>query len=103
MNNFSGMTVVVWETRNWRHRAKAVMWCKDFGLKHVAKNVCIGNLYVRECRELRSRFQNLFNNKTEQFLLLTLCMSCASANSSSLPAHIKNIFSVSNFELIQMP
>ena len=102
MNNFSYITVVSWETRNWRHRDKALLWCKDYGLKPVTRHVFLGELYARERLEMQAKFKNLFSKKTEKFFFATMCKSCFNEGMSGIPIQ-QQISSAPAFELIQMP
>lgn len=102
MNNFSYITLVGWETRNWRHHEKALVWCKDYGLKRVTKHTFIGELYARERGELRAKFKGLFASKTERFFFVAMCKSCFTESMAGIPLKEK-ISRVSSFELVQLP
>jgi CRISPR/Cas system-associated endoribonuclease Cas2 len=102
MNYSAYITLVSWETRNWRHRDKALVWCKDYGLKAITKHVFIGELYAKERRELEAKFKGLFTKKTEKFFFASMCKSCFNESMSGMM--IKEKFShVDHFELVQMP
>jgi len=102
MNNFSTITLVTWETRNWRHNDKALLWCKNYGLKPITRTVYIGKLYIKERALLQKKFQLVFNKKTEKFALMGLCQSCFDV--AKIDDTIKrNAEHISNFELIQFP
>lgn len=102
MNYSAYITLVSWETRNWRHRDKALVWCKDYGLKSITKNLFVGELYAKEREEIESKFKSLFTKKTEKFFFATMCKSCFNEGMSGIPLKDK-IQSISTFELIQMP
>jgi CRISPR/Cas system-associated endoribonuclease Cas2 len=102
MNNLPYTTIVGWETRNWRHRKQALVWCKDYGLKAINSRVFIGELYAKERSLMQSKFKELFTKKTEKFFFVTLCKSCFNesmigANVTYKPKHSMP------FELVQMP
>jgi hypothetical protein len=102
MNNTSQITIVGWETRNWRHHDRALIWCKDYGFKPVTKNVFIGELYVKERVQMRQKFKELFIKKTERFFFATMCNSCFNESMSGMDFQ-KKIKQPFSFELIQMP
>ena len=102
MNYSAYMTIVGWESRNWRHRDKAIMWCKDYGLEAMTRYVLIGELYAKERKEMEAKFRSLFTGKTERFFFITMCKSCLDGGISDV--RIKEKISRSGcFELIQMP
>ncbi len=102
MNNFPIITLVTWETRNWRHNDKALVWCKNYGLKPITRTVYVGKLYGKERMLLQKKFQLVFNKKTEKFAFIGLCQSCFAA--ARIDDTIKcNAEHISNFELIQFP
>lgn len=102
MNYLPYITLVGWETRNWRHSDKALVWCKDYGLKAVTKHVFIGELYAKERKEIEAKFKSLFIKKTEKFFFAGMCKSCFNEGVSGMPA--KERFSQADrFELVQMP
>ena len=101
MNYLPYITILSWETRNWRHRDKALVWCKDYGLKPVNKHLFMGELYAKEKAELERKFKELFNNKTEKFFFATMCNSCFNESMSGMPIKQK-IAHVDNFELVQI-
>ena len=96
------ITLVSWETRNWRHREKALIWCRDYGLKPVTKHVFVGELYAKEKKEMQMKFKSLFVGKTEKFFFATMCKTCFNESMSGLKLQEK-IRHASPFELIQMP
>ena len=102
MNYPAYITLVSWETRNWRHRDKALVWCKDYGLKSITKNLFVGELYTKEREEIESKFKFLFTKKTEKFFFATMCKACFNDGMSGIAIKEK-IQSISAFELIQMP
>ncbi len=104
MNNFNVITLVSWETRNWRHRDKAVQWCKNYGLKPVLRNMYIGKLYSKERDKLEKQFKGTFAKKTEKFFVSTLCRSCFedSVFSGTLSSVKDDVDIESAFELIQI-
>lgn len=65
MNYLPYITLVGWETRNWRRRDRAIIWCKDYGFKPITKHVFHGELYTKESREMHAKFKELFTGKTE--------------------------------------
>ena len=105
MNHFNAITLVSWETRNWRHRDQAVLWCKNYGLKPVLRNVYIGKLYSKEREKLEKIFKETFAKKTEKFFVSTLCRSCFedSVFSGTLNSMKDAIDIESAFKLIQIP
>jgi undecaprenyl pyrophosphate synthase len=102
MNYAAYITLVSWETRNWRHRDKALVWCKDYGLKSITKHVFIGELYAKESKEMQVKFKNLFTSKTEKFFFATMCKSCFNEGMSGMAVKEK-VRRLDNFELVQMP
>ena len=101
MNNLPYITLVSWETRNWRHRDRVLVWCKDYGLKPVTKHVYVGELYSKEKAEIESKFKGLFSGKTEKFFFATMCKSCF--NEKMLGMRMKEKMNKNSFfELIQM-
>ena len=76
MNYLPYVTLVGWETRNWRHRDRALVWCKDYGFTPVTKHVFVGEMYAKERTEMRKKFESLFTKKTEKFFFATMCKSC---------------------------
>ena len=102
MNNFSTVTLVTWQTCNWRHQNKALVWCKNYGLKSITRTLYIGKLYSKERTLLYNEFKTVFNKKTDKFSLIGLCQSCF--DSAQIDDTIKrNAEHISNFELIQFP
>ena len=102
MNYYAYITLVSWETRNWRHRDKAIVWCKDYGLESVTKHVFIGELYAKERGEMESKFKSLFTKKTEKFFFASMCKSCFNESLSGVPIK-ERISRMDRFELVQMP
>ena len=104
MNYSLYTTIVNWETHNWHHHKKAVNWCRDYGLKPVTKYVFVGNLYVKERKELMVKFQKLFSRKSEKFFFANMCRSCfnESMSSQGLGDVRKDIGRSASFELIQI-
>jgi len=101
MNNLPYITLIGWETRNWRHRDRALVWCKDYGFKAVTKHVFIGELYPKERADMHAKFKGLFTSKTEKFFFATMCNMCFNESMSGMNIQ-KNIKQTSSFELIQM-
>ncbi len=104
MNNFNAITLVSWETRDWRHRDKAVLWCKNYGLKPVLRNMYIGKLYSKEREKLENKFKGAFAKKTEKFFISTLCRSCFedSVFGGTLSSKKDDVDIETAFELIQI-
>jgi len=102
MNNSLYTTLVSWETRNWRHRDRALLWCKDYGLKPITKHVFIGELYQKERSQMNTKFRELFIGKTEKFFFATMCNACFNESMSGMNLQDK-VKQTSTFELIQMP
>ena len=105
MNNFTAITVVAWESRNWRHRDKAAVLCQNYGLVQVLKNSYSGKLYALERKALAKEFEKLFIKKTERYSLLTVCRTCfeSSSFSATLEKDIKNcMHEEPAFEIIQL-
>jgi len=101
MNYPAYITLAGWETRNWRHRDKALVWCKDYGLVQITKHVFSGELYTRERREIETKFKSLFSGKTEKFFFATMCRSCFNGGMTGMPIR-KRFSGTDNFELIQL-
>ena len=101
MNNFESVTVVGWETRNWRHHDKALTWCKDYGFRPITKHIFIGELYAKERAEMRRKFETLFIGKTEKCFFATMCKSCFNESMSGMKLKEK-LMKTAPFELIQM-
>jgi hypothetical protein len=102
MNNLPYITIVGWETRNWRRREKALVWCKDYGFKPVIRHVFIGELYIKERMEMQAKFKELFSKKTEKFFFAIMCKSCFNETMSGVVIKEK-IPEIPTFELIQLP
>ena len=105
MNNFTSITILSWETRNWRNQKKIIFLCRDYGLKPVLKNLYIGNLYHKERGSLIRKVSVLLKSKTDRFFMDTVCRTCF--NTSQFSDNIvqgikKNIQINPNFELIQI-
>ena len=83
MNNFTAATMVSWESRNWRHRDKAALWCRDYGLVPILKNVYAGKLYAKERANLTKKLNGLFSKKTERFFVATICRTCFESSTFS--------------------
>ena len=101
MNYPTYITLVSWETRNWRHRERALLWCKDYGLKPINKHLFIGELYEKERLHMKRKFEALFIKKTEKFFFATMCKSCFNEGMSG-DALKDTIRAVSSFELVQI-
>jgi hypothetical protein len=101
MNYLPYMTLVGWETRNWRHRERALVWCKDYGLAPLTKHVFWGELYAKERREMEEKFKGLFIGKTEKFFFATMCRACFNEGVTGLPIR-KIVSGTDRFELVQM-
>ncbi len=101
MNYSSYINLVGWETRNWRHRDRALIWCKDYGLKPVTKNVFIGELYSKERKELEAKFKQLFRSKTEKFFFAGMCKSCFNMSMTDVRRETYANHT-DHFELVQM-
>ena len=102
MNYIPYMTLLGWETRNWRHRDRALVWCKDYGFVPVTKHVFIGEIYANERSEIDAKFNGLFKSKTERFFFVVLCKSCFNESMVSFPLK-KKTRSALSFELVQIP
>ncbi len=105
MNNFTAITTISWETRSWRHAAKAILWCKDYGLRPVLKNVYAGTLYAKERAALVKKFEAVFTKKTERFFIGTVCRTCfenSSFNNILGEDMTKSMESGPAFEIIQL-
>lgn len=101
MNYSPYVTIVGWETRNWRHRDRALVWCKDYGFASITKHVFFGELYVKERKEMEKKFKGLFVGKTEKFFFATMCKSCFNGGMTGLPIR-GNFGRTDQFELVQM-
>src|SRR5690349_16733690 len=102
MNYQPYITLVSWETRNWRHRDKALVWCKDYGFTSVTKHAFIGEVYAKERNQMHAKFKSLFTGKTEKFFFAAMCKSCF--NESMMGSGVKGkIKKMDHFELVQMP
>lgn len=102
MNYSPYVTILGWETRNWRHRDRALVWCKDYGFKPITKHVFFGEIYAKERREMEAKFKALFIGKTEKFFFATMCKACFNGSMTGLPIKEK-ISRTDRFELVQMP
>jgi hypothetical protein len=102
MNYSAYVTIVGWETRNWRHRDRALVWCKDYCFAPITKHVFVGELYARERIQMEAKFKALFTSKTERFFFATMCKSCFTEGMTGLPG-TEQIDRADRFELIQMP
>ncbi|OHB18852.1 MAG: hypothetical protein A2854_03275 [Parcubacteria group bacterium RIFCSPHIGHO2_01_FULL_56_18] len=102
MNNVPATTLVGWETRNWRHRERALVWCKDYGLKPLLRGLHIGKLYAKERKILSNKLNLLFANKTEKLIFIALCQSCLNASDvdDSIKGSMAEAFA---FEIVQAP
>lgn len=101
MNNLSYITLILWQTRNWRHRQRALLWCRDYGFRQLSSGVFIGETYAKERAQIRNKFKGLFTGKTEKFYLVTLCQSCF--NGSMLDPDVMGaLCRNTHYELIQM-
>ena len=76
MNNIKTALIVSWQTRSWRHNKKAILWCKNYGLKPILKNVYTGKVYAKEKAAILTKFKTTFIKKSEKFLLHSSCQSC---------------------------
>ncbi|MES2930375.1 MAG: hypothetical protein V4665_01145 [Patescibacteria group bacterium] len=76
MNNITSTIIISWESNNWRHRNKAVIVCKNYGLKPIMRNLYIGPLYQKEKRTVQTLLSGLFIKKTEKVFISSLCQSC---------------------------
>jgi hypothetical protein len=76
MSHFDYTIIVGWESRNRRNKKRAEIWCKDYGLKPILKNLYIGRVRADQRENLRKLFADLFLNKTEKIFLGTFCDSC---------------------------
>lgn len=101
MNYLPYTTLVGWETRNWRHRDRALIWCKDYGFTPITKHVFAGEIYAKERMEMHKKFKGLFIAKTEKFFFATMCKSCFTGGMIGTPIKEK-ISHTDNFELVQM-
>ena len=102
MNNLPYIILVGWETRNWRHHDRALVWCKDYGFKPVTKHAFIGELYAKERLEMEAKFKGLFTKKTEKFFFATMCKSCFNESMIDVPMK-ERLDQADHFELVQMP
>ena len=103
MNNLSSIVIIGWETRNSKHREKALKWCKDYGFEPILRNTFIGELYAKEKKELNSKLKGLFVGKTEKFFFAAMCRACFNGSISELQLKKVVIKSELPFELIQRP
>ena len=99
MNNFDTTTIIGWETRNWRHNKKAVILCKDYGLKPILKSLYIGNLRSKERKIIFPLLGKIFMKKTEKIFTATLCQSCSFLLNSAIRG---KIVKEPNFEIVQL-
>lgn len=70
------ITVICWETRSFRHKKKAVEYCKNYGLYSLMKNLYVGRLRTGEEALLIEYFNKIFTNKTEKFCVFSICETC---------------------------
>ena len=101
MNYSTYITLLSWETRNWRHQKRALVWCKDYGLKPLNKYVFVGEIYQKEKLEIERKFKTLFQGRTEKFFFVTLCKSCLNESMKGTSGEKKFNY-VNHFELVQM-
>jgi hypothetical protein len=99
MNYSPYVTLIGWETRNWRHRDRALIWCKDYGFKPITKHVFVGEIYSKERAEMHAKFKGLFTGKTEKFFFATMCKSCFTEGMLGFPK-MEKVNSVDHFELV---
>ena len=103
MNNLPTIAVVGWETRNWRHRERALKLCKNYGFEPIVKNVHIGDVYMRERAELQQKMKRIFTGKTDKFFFAIMCRACFDSSSLASLSKKKVMKSEMPFELVQMP
>jgi hypothetical protein len=102
MNNAPSVVLVGWETRNWRHRDRALVWCRDYGFKPITKHVFVGEIYPREKAEMHAKFKGIFVSKTEKFFFATMCKPCFNGSMTGM-ALKDDIRDIEGFELVQVP
>ena len=76
MSHFNYTIIIGWETRNWRHIKRAEVWCKDYGLRPILKNLHIGRVRSNDKEKLKKFFTSLFSKKTEKIFFGTFCDTC---------------------------
>lgn len=102
MNNPSYLTIVGWQTRNWRNNKKAIQYCKNYGLKPILKNLFVGKLYTREYKLLKKKMNLSFAKKTDNFTMFLMCKTCF--ENADIDDTIKNnVTHISDFEILQFP
>src|SRR3989344_2382314 len=97
MSNYTTTTIVGWDSRNKKKGKKAEVWCANYGLKRLLKNLFIGKLYVRERKTLSMNLEKLFSNKTDEVLITTLCRDC---HDSLVPEVQEKAKELPNFEIL---
>lgn len=76
MNNPNLTIILGWNTRSEKRHTQAVEKCKDFGFKRVLKNIYIGKLQITDRRSIVYGLNKIFNKKTDEMFLTTICQSC---------------------------
>lgn len=66
------LTLICWETKNWRHHKKALDWCKNYKLTSLAKTIFIGYLNTKERNRIERLFTCIFLGKTEKYYFFLL-------------------------------
>ena len=102
MNYFTATVIIGWQTRNDKRHQKALVWCKDYGLKPILLNLSIGNLYEKEERSLTAKFQREFGKKTDKFFSVRICQSCYETVGFN-PQVKERLEDLPEFELVQVP
>ncbi len=102
MNNFTATIILGWQTRNSKRHKKALVWCKDYGLKPILANLSIGNVYSKEERTLIARFKREFNKKTDTFFSTRICQSCYGTAGLN-PMVKEKLEDMPDFEIVQIP
>lgn len=100
MNNARMTIVVAWRTRNKKRHAKALLWCRDFGLAPIIHTVAIGKLHAREETRLLGQFHREFIKKTDAVFSFRICQTCYS--STGISAEMRNAIDTPTFELVQI-
>lgn len=98
MNNSFIITLIYWQTRNWRHNKEAETLCKNYGLLPLTKTFYVSKLKRKEIVALTKHFEKTFLKKTEIYNLFPLCKSCFDA--VTMPKIKKGRIHQAPFEII---
>ena len=102
MNKLLFITIISWDTINWRRAKKAEHWCRDYGLVLLHKNLYSGKLYLNERGDLDAKMKNLFVGKNDRYVSFAICASCG--HNSVVNFQIENPpWLETEFEIVRTP